>query len=118
MCRRISSDKISVTSICILSSFLAALFSIRGIVGTTVTFSESSQSTSLIELDASASDPGLLEAAIRADVRYSADHLRHGSRLLEELSQQGKLAVVGAQLDRVSGRVEFFDVSAELATGC
>ena len=73
---------------------------------------------SLIELDAQADDAALLEAAICANVRCSADHVRHGSRRLEELTQQGKLAVVGAQHDRLTGRVEFFDVPAELTAGC
>src|SRR5687768_3798862 len=30
-------------------------------------------------------DPGILREAMRANVRASADHLKHGSRLLEEL---------------------------------
>jgi len=73
---------------------------------------------SLVELDAQADDAALLDAAIRANVRCSADHLRHGSRQLEALTQQGKLAVVGAQHNRLTGRVEFFDVPAELTGGC
>lgn len=51
----------------------------------------------------------IMQKAVRANVRTSADHLRHGSRLLEQLCQQGKLAVVGADYDLSTGKVEFFD---------
>lgn len=72
---------------------------------------------SIVELGANADQAALLQAAIRANVRHSADHLRHGSRLLEELVAQGKVAVVGAEYDLVSGHVEFFDVPSELSAG-
>ncbi len=61
-------------------------------------------------------DPGdaaagaaLLRDAIRANVRASVDHLRHGSRLLEELVLTGRLAVVGAEYELETGAVHFFD---------
>jgi carbonic anhydrase len=47
--------------------------------------------------------------AVRANVRASADHLRHGSRILEELVRAGRLGVVGAEYDLESGFVDFFD---------
>lgn len=47
--------------------------------------------------------------AVRANVRASADHLRHGSQILEELVLDGHLAVVGAEYDLDSGAVNFFD---------
>jgi len=47
--------------------------------------------------------------AVRANVRASADHLRHGSRILEELVLAGEVAVVGAEYDLESGAVSFFD---------
>lgn len=50
-----------------------------------------------------------MEAAIRANVRASANHLRHGSRLLEGLSAEGKLLVVGAEYALETGEVDFFD---------
>jgi carbonic anhydrase len=55
-------------------------------------------------------DPGtLLVEAMRANVRASADHLRHGSRLLEELVVAGRLAVVGAVYELETGAVHFLD---------
>lgn len=51
----------------------------------------------------------LAHAAVRANVRASADHLRHGSPLLEELIAAGTLAVVGAEYDLENGMVDFFD---------
>jgi len=57
----------------------------------------------------------LLQEAVRANVRASANHLRHGSEILEDLIGQGRLLVVGAVYDLNSGKVEFFDgVPAEL----
>lgn len=58
--------------------------------------------------------PGMPEAtaireAERANVRASADHLRHGSRLLEELVSRGRVVVVGAEYELETGAVHFFD---------
>lgn len=47
--------------------------------------------------------------AMRANVRASADHLRHGSAVLEELIQTGGLLVVGAEYSLETGVVDFFD---------
>jgi carbonic anhydrase len=47
--------------------------------------------------------------AVRANVRASADHLRHGSGLLEEMIQSQDLLVVGAEYSLRTGAVEFFD---------
>jgi len=58
-------------------------------------------------------DPAALaEHAVRANVRASADHLRHGSEILEELIASDGLVVVGAEYSLESGVVEFFDGSA------
>jgi len=53
--------------------------------------------------------PALLREATRANVRVSADHLRHGSQLLEQLIQDEGLLVVGAEYSLETGDVEFFD---------
>ena len=51
----------------------------------------------------------LIHRAVRANTRVSANHLRHGSRLLEGLIQKGKLLVVGAEYSLETGIVDFFD---------
>jgi carbonic anhydrase len=59
-------------------------------------------------------DPeALLHAAVRANVRASADHLRHGSELLERLIREDGLLVVGAEYSLESGVVTFFDGAPE-----
>lgn len=50
-----------------------------------------------------------LRDAMRANVRASTDHLRHGSRILEELVLAGRVAVVGAEYELETGEVRFFD---------
>ena len=47
--------------------------------------------------------------AVRANVRVSADHLRHGSEILEQLIREDGLLVVGAEYSLETGMVEFFD---------
>jgi carbonic anhydrase len=57
-----------------------------------------------------ARDPAALYArAIRANIRASANHLRHGSQLLEQLIQDDDLLVVGAEYSLATGKVDFFD---------
>lgn len=51
----------------------------------------------------------LLQHAVRANVRTSAHHLRNGSQVLEQLVQDGKLMVVGAEYSLETGVVDFFD---------
>jgi len=51
----------------------------------------------------------VVREAIRANVRASADHLRHGSRIIEELVISGRVAVVGAEYELETGAVHFFD---------
>jgi carbonic anhydrase len=51
----------------------------------------------------------LLHHAVRANIRASADHLRHGSQILENLIQNNGLLVVGAEYSLETGVVEFFD---------
>jgi carbonic anhydrase len=55
-------------------------------------------------------DPdAVLREAVRANVRASVDHLRHGSRLIEELVLAGRVAVIGAEYELETGAVHFFD---------
>jgi carbonic anhydrase len=51
----------------------------------------------------------LLRDAVRANIRASVNHLRHGSELLEDLIQRDGLMVVGAEYALDTGVVEFFD---------
>jgi len=51
----------------------------------------------------------LVKAAIRANVRASADHLRHGSEIIEKSIQDDGLLVVGAEYSLETGTVDFFD---------
>lgn len=56
--------------------------------------------------------PGLadpLRAAMRANVLASVAQLSHGSKLIEELVQAGRLRVVGAEYELESGRVRFLE---------
>jgi carbonic anhydrase len=51
----------------------------------------------------------LLDASIRANILASTNQLRHGSQRLEELVQQGKLSIVGAEYSLKTGVVKFLD---------
>ena len=55
-------------------------------------------------------DPAVLyHRAVRANVRASANQLRHGSAILEQMIEQGGLMIVGAEYSLETGLVEFFD---------
>lgn len=61
-------------------------------------------------LDGKVADVDELEQrAVRANIRMSADHLRHGSEVLEQQIRRHGLLVVGAEYSVDSGVVEFFD---------
>ena len=51
----------------------------------------------------------VLAAAVRANIRASADHLRHGSEVLEQLIEKDGLVIVGAEYSLETGVVDFFD---------
>ena len=55
----------------------------------------------------------LVRQAVRANVRASANQLRHGSDIVEDLIQKEGLRVVGAVYSLETGIVEFFDVQSE-----
>ena len=65
-------------------------------------------------------DPdALVREGVRANVRFAADHLRHGSQILERFIQQDGLLVVGAEYSLETGVVDFFDgVPVGLPEGC
>ncbi len=64
---------------------------------------------SLVELHGNHDSPELIQQAVRANIRASVDHLRHGSRVLEQLVQDSGLMIVGAEYSLETGAVEFFE---------
>jgi len=60
-----------------------------------------------IEAGADEDHDALVERAVRANIRSSVDHLRHGSEILEELIESEGLRIVGAEYCLQSGLVEF-----------
>jgi carbonic anhydrase len=63
----------------------------------------------LVRHAAAGADAALVGAAVRANIRAAAEHLRTGSEILERLVAAGKLRVVGAEYSLDSGVVDFFD---------
>jgi carbonic anhydrase len=51
----------------------------------------------------------LIEEAVRANIRASVRHLRHGSSIIEHLIQNDGLMIVGAEYSLETGEVNFFD---------
>ncbi|MBS0326589.1 MAG: carbonic anhydrase [Proteobacteria bacterium] len=51
----------------------------------------------------------LIRESVRANVRASAAHLRHGSEVLDGLIETRGLRVVGAEYSLETGEVDFFD---------
>ena len=65
---------------------------------------------SLLEAKPAYDDHELVHHAVRANIRASANHLRHGSPLLETLIRDQGLMVVGAEYSLETGVVDFFDL--------
>jgi carbonic anhydrase len=63
----------------------------------------------LMETDLKHHPEALVRQAVRVNIRASADHLRHGSQVLEQLIQADGLLVVGAEYSLETGVVDFFD---------
>ena len=57
----------------------------------------------------------LVPLAVRANIRASANHLRHGSEMLEQMIQNDGLVIVGAEYSLETGVVDFFDGAATTA---
>lgn len=51
----------------------------------------------------------LMKRAVRANIQASTNQLRHGSEILENLSEKEGLMVVGAEYSLETGLVDFFD---------
>ena len=63
----------------------------------------------LLATDLKHDTDALVEQAVRLNIRASADHLRHGSAVLEQLIRDQGLLVVGAEYSLETGDVDFFD---------
>lgn len=68
----------------------------------------------LLATDLRHNPEALVRDAVRANVRVSASHLRHGSEVLEQMIKGDGLLVVGAEYSLESGAVEFFDGAPEV----
>jgi carbonic anhydrase len=67
----------------------------------------------LLSADGGMSRDALVRHAVRANIRAAANHLRHGSDVLEQLIHRDGLMVVGAEYSLETGLVEFFDGTPE-----
>lgn len=63
----------------------------------------------LLETDLRNKPEELLNQAGRANIVAQAHSLRHGSPVLKQMIEEGKLLVVGAEYSLVTGIVDFFD---------
>jgi len=63
----------------------------------------------LFEGSIPSNDMELEHRAVRANIRASANQLRHGSQILERLIDYEGLRVVGAEYNLETGEVDFFE---------
>ena len=63
----------------------------------------------LVAADLHLDHDDLVRRAVRANIRASANHLRHGSEMIERMIQDDGLLVVGAEYCLETGVVDFFD---------
>jgi carbonic anhydrase len=63
----------------------------------------------LLATDLRHDQEALVRQAVRANIRASANHLRHGSEILERVIENEGLLVVGAEYSLETGIVDFFD---------
>lgn len=63
----------------------------------------------LLETELRETPEALLAQAVRANIRASANQLRHGSAILEDLIENECLIVVGAEYSLETGVVDFLD---------
>jgi carbonic anhydrase len=63
----------------------------------------------LLDTDLRRDHEALVKQAVRANIRASVNHLRHGSELLEQLILKEGVQVVGAEYSLETGAVEFLE---------
>ncbi len=71
----------------------------------------------LLDTDLRDDPDALVRRAVRENISASADHLRHGSEVLEQLVRDAGLLIVGAEYSLESGVVEVFDAPADVLRG-
>ena len=64
---------------------------------------------SLLDTDLKHDREALMQHAVRANIRASANQLRHGSEIIEKLIENDGLMVIGAEYSLETGEVDFFD---------
>lgn len=64
---------------------------------------------SLIDKNAPMNADELMHLAVRQNVRYAVNALRHGSKIIESLIENDGLQIVGAEYSLETGAVDFFD---------
>ena len=63
----------------------------------------------LLQTELADQPDALMRVSTRANVRASANQLRHGSEIIERLVSEHGLAIVGGVYDLATGEVDFFD---------
>ncbi len=63
----------------------------------------------LLQTELADQPDALMRVSIRANVRASANQLRHGSEIIERMVAERRVVVVGGVYDLATGEVEFFD---------
>jgi carbonic anhydrase len=63
----------------------------------------------LLDTDLRRDHEALVKQAVRANIRASVNHLRHGSELLEQLILKEGVQVVGAEYSLETGAVDFLE---------
>ena len=63
----------------------------------------------LLSTDLKNDHDALVHEACRANIRASVNHLRHGSNIIENLTKNAGLMVVGAEYSLETGVVDFFE---------
>ena len=71
----------------------------------------------LLETELAHDPVRLKKMAVRANIRNAANHLRHGSPILEHWIEHEGLLVVGAEYSLETGMVEFFDGMPDMGQG-
>ncbi|MDX1509616.1 MAG: carbonic anhydrase [Woeseiaceae bacterium] len=62
----------------------------------------------LLDEGESLDEPDLIDRAVRRNVQFSVDAIRHGSPMIESLIRDQRLLIVGAEYSLATGVVDFF----------